>query len=187
MSHSLSVLDRLRIEWAVWSLDQRLYGLPRRSRIAKRRELRSNLCSAASDVGAAAALRGLGDGHRLAEEYLDAELGDGPRASWLAAAVFLSGVPLVLVSLLTETTLAFGRGVTAVDPSATGTFRSRGIRYLQSEITYTFTNGHGESVGGAMTPLCWVLLLVGTVAVGRLWRVPMAWWRRRRVTPMLEA
>lgn len=60
----ISVLDRLRIERVVWSLDQRLYDLPTRSRIAKRREVRSNLLTAARDIGTAHALRNLGSPRR---------------------------------------------------------------------------------------------------------------------------
>ena len=47
MAHALTWIDRLRIERAVWALDQRLYDLPRRSRIERRRELRGNLVTGA--------------------------------------------------------------------------------------------------------------------------------------------
>ena len=75
MPNDVNLLDRLRIERAVWSLDQRLYDLPRRTRIERRRELRSNLLDAARDTGTTAALRDMGDSGTLAAEYLDAELG----------------------------------------------------------------------------------------------------------------
>jgi hypothetical protein len=179
---AVTLLDRLRIEWAVWSLDQRLYDLPRRSRIAKRRELRENLRSAAQDVGTSEALAHLGGIPRLADEYLDAELGDGPRPSWLAAAVFFLTGQLLLTSLLTDAALAFGDGITAADPDATGTYTWDGIAYLQSSVTFTFTDGTGEWVGGAWTPLGWALWIAATIAVGRLWRVSSVWhrWRRTR-------
>jgi hypothetical protein len=45
-------MDRLRTERVVWTLDQRLYDLPRNSRIAMRREVRENLRTATVDVGA---------------------------------------------------------------------------------------------------------------------------------------
>ena len=35
MPHNVSWFDRMRIERVVWMLDQRLYDLPRRSRIDK--------------------------------------------------------------------------------------------------------------------------------------------------------
>ena len=36
---------------------------------------------------------------------------------------------------------AFGDGILAGDPEATGTFRWPGIAYLQSEVTYTVSGG----------------------------------------------
>ncbi len=179
MSHSISWIDRLRIERVVWSLDQRLYDLPRRSRIEKRREVRANLITAAHDVGARTALKQLGTAPQLAREYLSAEFGDGPRHSWMAAGLFGASMPLLLNWILFEAMLAFRDGVLARDAHATGTFTWKGVPAIQSAVTYTFTDGKGESVGGAWTPLVYVLLVVGTVCVGRLWRIPVAWWRRR--------
>jgi hypothetical protein len=179
MAHPVTWIDRVRIERAVWMLDQRLYDLPRRSRIAKRREVRQNLLCAAQDVGTGAALRGLGTSSELAAEYLDAELGTGPRHSWMAAALFLVTGQLVLTSILTSAAAAFADGVTAGDPSASGTYTWSGIDHLQDRVTYTFVDGHGTWVGGAWTPLAWGLWLLATVLVGRLWRA-LPWWRRSR-------
>jgi hypothetical protein len=50
MPRSVSWIDRMRIERLVWALDQRLYDLPYRSRIAHRREVRQNLLAATRDV-----------------------------------------------------------------------------------------------------------------------------------------
>lgn len=182
MSHPLTWIDRLRIERAVWALDQRLYDLPRKSRIARRRELRDNLHAAAEDVGAVAALRNLGDSRLLAAEYLSAQFGDGARPAWITAATFLLTGQLLLTSLLSEAAAAFGDGVTAADPHATGTFTWEGIRYLQSSVTYSFVDGTRSSVGGAWTPLAWGLWLAATVLIGRLWRVASTWRRRHAST-----
>jgi hypothetical protein len=179
MAHPLSWLDRLRIERVVWALDQRLYDLPRRSRIAKRREVRENLITAAHDIGTAEALHRLGDSHRLAAEYRSAEFGDEPRPSWMAAGLFFFTGQLLLTSFLNDAALAFGEGVRAADPDATGTFTWSGISYLQDTVTYTFVNGGSSHAGGAWTPLAWVLWVVGAVLVGRLWRVVPVWRRRR--------
>ena len=54
--------------------------------------------------------------------------------------------------------------------------------YIQSAVTYTLANGKGESLGGAWTPLVYLLLVLGTVLVGRLWRIPVAWRRRRHAS-----
>ncbi|HEV7760618.1 MAG TPA: hypothetical protein VGO78_16555 [Acidimicrobiales bacterium] len=180
VAHPVTWIDRLRIERAVWSLDQRLYDLPRRSRIAKRREVRANLLTATHDVGATEALAHLGTSSRLAADYLSAELGDEPRPSWWAAAVFLLTGQLVLTALLNEAATAFADGIAAADPQATGTFTWSGIRYLQDTVTYTFVDGRSSFVGGAWTPLAWVLWAAGTVLVGRLWRVVPVWATRSR-------
>jgi hypothetical protein len=177
--HRVTVIDRLRIERVVWSLDQQLYDLPRRSRIEKRREVRANLLSAAQDVGTRTALRQLGSSRQLAADYLNAELGTGPRASWMAAGLFLFTGLLVFTEVLSEAALAFGKGITAADPAATGTFTWGGIGYLQDTVTYTFVDGRGSSVGGAWTPLAWALWLVAAILVGRLWRL-LPRWRARR-------
>jgi len=180
MDNTVNWMDRLRIERAVWLLDQRLYDLPRRSRIAKRREVRENLLAATRDVGASDALHHLGDSRRLADEYLAAEFGDGPRHSWVATAVFAGMVPLLFNWILGEAASAFADGVATANPGATGTFSWRGIRYLQDTVTYSFVDGRSSSVGGAWTPLLWAIWLVGTLLAGRLWRLLPAV-RRRRV------
>lgn len=182
MPHALNWIDRLRIERVVWALDQRLYDLPRKARIARRRELRENLVTAAHDLGVTAALRNLGDSRQLAAEYLSAQFGDGARPSWFAAAAFLLTGQLAFTSLLTQAAIAFGDGIAHGNPQATGTFSWDGIAHLQSPVTYTFTDGHFTSVGGAWTPLAWVLWLAAAVLVGRLWRVVSVLRRRRRDT-----
>jgi hypothetical protein len=179
MPHDVNLVDRLRIEGVVWSLDQRLYDLPRKTRIERRRELRTNLIAAAHDVGTASALRDVGNSSTLAAEYLDAELGPGPRHSWTAAGVFLFTTVLLLTSVLFDAADAFGDGILAGNPDADGTFTWPGIGYLQTEVTYTVSGGEQSFVGGAFTPLTYALLIAGTILVGRLWRaLPM--WRRRR-------
>ena len=179
MPHPVTWRDRARIERVVWALDQQLYDLPRASRIAIRREVRQNLLSAARDVGASAAVKQLGGTAQLASEYLTAEYGEGPRHSWIAAGLFLAGIPFVLIAILSDAALGFGHGITAADPHATGTFAWDGVSLLQTRVTYTLVNGHGTYTGGAMSPLAWGLLIVGTVLAGRLWRVVPTLRRRR--------
>jgi hypothetical protein len=179
MPHNVTWLDRLRIERLVWALDQQLYSLPSRSRVAKRREVRANLLTAAHDVGTTRALRRLGTSGQLAEEYLNAELGDGPRHSWLAAACFATSVPLLLNYFLDEAVSAYQQAIAATDTHATGTFTWHGVSFLQDTVIYTFDQGNGSHTGGAWTPLVYVLWLIGTVLCGRLWRL-LPWWKHRR-------
>jgi hypothetical protein len=184
---AVSFLDRLRIERVVWELDQHLYDLPRQSRIAKRREVRANLVTAAHEIGAKAAIGRLGSRRLLAAEYKDAEFGDAPRPSWWTASIFFLTGQLVLTSLLTEATLGFRDGIVTADPNASGTFHWAGVAYLQDNVTFTLTNGHAEWVGGAWTPLAWALWVGATVLVGRLWRAFPLWRRRRAATRMASA
>ena len=167
-----SVLDRLRIERAAWTLDARLQDLPRRSRITKRRELRDNLRAAADEVGARRAVSRLGDLRVLAADYLAAEYGElARRPSWYAAAVALAAVDLVMTLLDYVASSAFRAGIHATSASPSGTFRWTGVRYLISDETFTYRAGTSTSVGGAWTPWVYLIMLVATVAAGRLWRL----------------
>jgi hypothetical protein len=183
MTNTVRWTDRLRIERAVWSLDQRLYDLPRKSRIAKRREVRENLLIAANDIGTGEALRNIGNSRQLAAEYLSAEFGDEARPSWVAAVTMLFAGQLLLTALLSEAASAFSDGMVAAAPNVTGTFTWSGIRYLQDTVTFTFVNGKANQVGGAWTPLAWCIWIVATVLAGRLWRVASLWRGRRRTKP----
>jgi hypothetical protein len=165
----MGILDRLRIERLVWALDQQLYDLPRRARLAARRDVRANLLEAAGEIGAREALRRIGGSRQLAEQYLVAELGEGPRHSWIAAAYFAATVPLLLLFFLGEAASAYQDGLTAAH--ASGSFVWNGVAYLQSAQTFTVHHGQVSSVGGGWTPLVYVLWLAGTIACGRLWRV----------------
>jgi hypothetical protein len=178
MPHTVRWYDRLRIERLVWLLDQQLYDLPRAARIATRREVRTNLLEAARDVGTTAALRHVGTSRHLAEQYLVAEFGDGPRHSWIAAAYTLALIPLLTNFVLGEAGSAFEHGVTAADPHATGTFIWEGLAHLQNSATYTFADGQANSVGGDWAPVTYVLWILATIAAGRLWRLPRTRARR---------
>ena len=182
MTRTLTWVDRLRIERAVWALDQRLYDLPHKSRVAKRREVRET------------SYRGPGHRHSrrpeptrqqspVGAEYLSAEFGEGPRPYWVAAATFAVTAQLLFTWVLGEAASAFGDGITAANAHATGTFTWSGIRYLQETVTYTLVDGKGSSAGGAWTPLSWAIWVVVTVLVGRLWRVASTSRRRHATTP----
>jgi hypothetical protein len=180
MSRPLSWLDRLRIERVVWLLDQRLYDIPRESRIAHRREVRQNLHTAAQDVGTSAALRNLGSSAQLAAGFLAAEFGDRPRHSWVAAGVFAATSMLFVTAFLADAANGFAAGVVAADPHATGTFHWDGLSLLQGTVTCQATDGHTAVTGGALSLLGWAFWLAGIVLVGRLWRAPGIWRARTR-------
>jgi hypothetical protein len=184
MTDALTWSDRLRIERAVWTLNACVANyLPRRSRAARRRELRLDLRAAAADVGRAEALRRLGDPRLLAAEYVTAEYGDRvrwPRAGTATVCMFLAVA--VSDAAVDVGTSAFRAGILAASPHPAGTFRWPGIPYLSSYATVTFTHGHATTAGGAWTPLAYLAILAAGVIGGRLWRLPAAWhlWRAGR-------
>ena len=170
MTNQLSIADRLRIERLVWGLDQRIYDLPWRRRIAIRREVRENLRTAAADVGAKRAVRNIGSVSELASGYLEAQFGGRPRHSWLAAGVFVFTTLLVLQSILTDAANAFADGVLTAKPGFAGTLHWGGLQLLQTDVTVVFSGGTTTLTGGALSVWAWLLLAVGAIAVGRLWR-----------------
>jgi hypothetical protein len=171
MPHAVTLIGRMRIERLVWALDQRLYDLPTRSRVAYRREVRQNLLTAAQEAGTTEALRRIGSSQALAREYLSAEYGDRPRHSWISAAVVAVLIPLLLMFIMGTETTENRAAITAVDPHATGTFIVPGITFLQSATTYTFSDGQYGMSGGAWTPACYVLMAAAIIVAGRLWRI----------------
>ena len=181
--HNVTWLDRLRIERAVWSLDQRLYDLPRRTRIETRREVRQNLLTGARDVGTTQALRNLGT-----------ELRAG------------TGLPVGRVRIRATPLLA-GSGRLRPSRTAAGDvvlrrrrnrLRERdhrrrprrdrhihlgGISRLQSTVHVYVRRRPRDVDRKRFTPLLYVLWIVATILVGRLWRAPRLaeTARRRRV------
>ncbi|MEU1408849.1 hypothetical protein ABZ471_42415 [Streptomyces sp. NPDC005728] len=184
MAHTLTAIDRLRIEYAVWRLDSLLHDLRWRSRVAKRREVRANLHAAAADVGTTEALRQLGGVRRLAAEYLAAEYGDwGRRPTWTTGAVCMLVVQFGSYALIEAGRSAFTAGVLAAHPQPQGTYHWAGIPYLSDDATVTFTGAGHSSLGGAYTPLVYLGMLAAFVAGGRLWRL-LPPGRRHQATTM---
>jgi hypothetical protein len=180
MTHTLTWIDRLRIERVVWTLDQRLYDIPRASRIAHRREVRQNLLSAAQDIGTTAALRNIGSSAQLAAAYLAAEFGERPRHSWIAPALWAATSMLVVTAVLAEAANGFAAGIAAANPQATGTYHWGGLWLLQSDVTAKAVAGQTTLSGGGLTAAGWVLWALIAVMVGRLWRAPGTWRARTR-------
>ena len=176
----LTWFDRLRIERVAWTLDQRLYDLPRKARVAHRRELRQNLATAARDIGTSAAIRNLGDSSQLASAYLASEFGDRPRHSWTAAGVWAATSILVATAILADAANGFAAGIAVGNPHVTGTFHWSGLSALQDTVTCTAVNGHTTVTGGGLSLLGWALWLAIAVLVGRLWRAPAVWRARSR-------
>ena len=97
----LSMKDRARIEATVHQIEQALGGrVPRKKRREIRNELRSNLTEAATNVGAAEAIRQLGDLRTLVDSYAEVYRGrwDPWTAFWAVVITYAVLVFLTLVS-----------------------------------------------------------------------------------------
>jgi hypothetical protein len=174
-------MDRLRIERAVWTLDALVQDLPGQSRKAIRREMRANLRAAAVDVGAAQAVRSLGNLRRLAVGYLDAEYGeDRPRPHWRKATFWVLAVEITLLLLAFAGHSSFVAGVEAADPRPDGTYTWDGLTFLGVEGDVTYEAGTVSSFSITLSLVMLLYLLAALVLGGRLWRLPGAWWRRRQ-------
>lgn len=180
-----TLVDRLRIERVVWTLDSHLENLPYRSKRAKRRETRANLYAATADVGTAEAIRGLGNLRRLAADYLAAEYGErGPRPSYTTGTVCLLVVHVFAAVIAQVGKAAFTAGIVATTPHATGVFHWQGVPYLVDEATITLNDGTASTMaGGAWTPLVYLSAMVAFVLGGRLWRLLPQWRRQYANTP----
>jgi len=166
---TLTWTDRMRIERAVWTLNSFLRNLSRKSRIAKRRELRVNLRAASADVGANEALRRLGNIRTMAAEYLVSEYG-GPGPSWIVATYVLFAGYFFMIWLINARIGAFKVGAIAGNPHLTGTFQLTGVAYVFRNVTFIFTNGKATEIGGTLLPLVNVYIFALVILVGRLWR-----------------
>jgi hypothetical protein len=183
MSHTVSLIGRLRIEWLVWDLDGRLWDLPYRKRVGCRREVRQNLLAAAREAGVTEALRGMGSAGELARGYLAAEFGEGRRPHWWAAGItafLLAQLPLLIQATVNPMNEA---AIRSVNPHATGTYTVPGITFLQHATVYTFSNGQATLTGGDLSPVFYVAWIAGAILAGRLWRIRF----RRRHSPTSES
>ena len=89
---------------------------------------------------------------------------------------------LVVTAVLTDAANGFSAGIIAANPHATGTYHWGGLSLLQGNVTTTAAGGQTTVSGGGLTPAGWVLWVVITVMVGRLWRAPGTWRARARPT-----
>lgn len=163
----MNVLERLRIELAVWSyrwwLDVR--GASRRRRRELALELRSNLLEAAGDVGAHRALSGLGSARQMAADAVPERQGRPLWSNGVQAGVAALAAVL-LVELLAA--LAWLDGVIARRPGPAG-LRHTLTLFPGSSVRYQ-PDAPGFS---GMLGLGWSCLLVGLlvfVAAARPWR-----------------
>jgi hypothetical protein len=173
-----SLIDRLRIERAVWTVDTYVQSLPSRSRRAVRRELRNNLRSSAAQVGARDAIRGLGSLRRLSLGYLEAEYGEGrPRPDFLKGVFWAAAVDFVIAAAIVISFESFMDGLEAGGAGA-GTYAwSTGKVFgITGEVTFDAKGFTGFWIEWSV--LFFVYSSIAFVLGARLWRTVPAWWRR---------
>jgi hypothetical protein len=180
MPETITRADRLRIEWALWRLNAHLQDLPARTRRAVRRELRANLRGSAAELGAAAAIERLGNLHKLAIGYLEAEYADRPQPRWLIGLCWALAVELVILCSAFVGQFAFMDGVEAGNAHPNGTFVWNGLAFLGVGGDVTYTGGEPTSFGLSLNLWMLVYPLAAFVIGGRLWRLAPAWRRSAR-------
>jgi hypothetical protein len=181
MDRRPSLVDRLRIERALWTLDTLLQDLPGRRRKAIRRELRADLWASAVETGGAEAIRQLGSLRRLAIEYLDAEYGGGKRPRWVTGLAWGVGMEILFSTAIIARTTGFMDGLEAGRPGD-GTYSVRPLGGWGPIFEVTYVDG--GQFGGFLLDLApalvpWFLVVSVAFLVGaRSWRALPAWRRR---------
>lgn len=180
MPAPLTLIDRLRIARAVWTVDTYLQSLPSRSRRAIRRELRTNLRSSAAEVGAREAIRGLGSLRRLSLDYLEAEYGEGrPRAEFLKGLFWATAVDGMLLTGMVVGFESFIAGLEAGRPDpGTYTWSVGKVFGVTGDVTYDEVGYSGFSASASA--LFFAYSLIAFLIGSRIWRVVQVWWRRVR-------
>lgn len=182
---TLTWLDRLRIERAVWSLDTRVAALPGRSRRTIRREIRANLRAASVDVGTSRAVAHLGDLRRLANGYLDAEYGDGrPRVRYLKAFFWTMAAELLVIVAMFAGHDSFLAGLEAGRVSPDGVYAWQQLDWLGITGDVTYRQGELDSFGFSLSTWTLLYLFAAFALGGRLWRLLPGWRSRKSVTSM---
>jgi hypothetical protein len=121
VNRPMTLVDRVRIERVLWTVDFLIHDIRTRGRRTIRRELRANLQAAAQERGAAAAIRQLGSLRVLARGYLDAQYGEGAlQPRWLAALWWFSCAPSSSLRSRPPVWSASGRGCARQVPVTAG-------------------------------------------------------------------
>ena len=176
----MNLIDRLRIDRTVWTLDAYVQSLPGRNRKAIRQELRANLIAAAADGGTRAAIRRLGPVRRLAVHYLENEYGDRARPRWLRGTLWAVAVGLAILFLAFVGHAGFLAGIEAADAHPEGAYPWRGLTLLGVSGRATYVDDRLSASGLSFSLWNVVYPLAALILGGRLWRLPGAWWRSRR-------
>ena len=177
----LRLAARLQRDWYVFKVDFRAQDVPGGYRKSRRRELRSDLTAAATDVGMAQAVRDLGPASALAHQLKLAEGRKLPHV-WTGVITFTvilcawAGMMMATTSALIEAATQLGGDrIVTVHASWLGT-------------TASITNGpqhlSGQWEGSGLTL---AVLIAAALLAARAWRYRPAWLERRQAGRTLRA
>jgi len=173
VNRRLTLMDRLRIERVLWTVDLLTYDIRTGGRRTIRRDLRTNLRAAAGEAGVGEAIRQLGSLRQLARGYVDAQYGDGARRPrWMGGLWWAFVCAILLVAITCIGAAAFRAGVQAANPGATGTYVWNQVSGVGLS-TVTISLAHGQPVRAEITLPFGSMLYVAAAVIlgGRLWRL----------------
>lgn len=168
----LPLTDRLRREWYVTKVDFLVQDVPSGYRKERRRELRSDLTSAA-DVGMTQAVSDLGPASVLAHQLKLAEGRKLPH--WWTGVITWVIILYAWLGMISATTFSLFQAATQLRGDRT-------VTVLANWLGTTVTVTHDElplfaAVDGAGLTL--VVLILISLAAARAWRYRPAWLQRR--------
>lgn len=176
----LRLTDRIRRDWYVFKVDFHAQDVPGGYRKGRRRELRSDLTSAAADVGMSQALKDLGPAPALAHQFLLAEGRKLPHVwtGMITFAVILFawvGMAMATASALANAAEQLGGGSTVTVHAA----------WLGATVTVS----HGARLlSGSMgfSLLTVAVMIVVSLLAARIWRYRPAWLQQRQASKALS-
>jgi hypothetical protein len=169
----LTLTDRLRREWYVTKVDFLAQDVPSGYRKERRRELRSDLTSAAADVGMTQAVSDLGPASALAHQLKLAEGRKLPH--WWTGVITWVIILYAWLGTIVATALSLVEAASQLRGDRTVTVHAN---WLGTTVTVT----HGERLLYATADgwgLTLVVLILISLAAARAWRYRPAWLQRR--------
>jgi hypothetical protein len=169
----LTLTDRLRREWYVTKVDFLAQDVPSGHRKERRRELRSDLTSAAADVGMTQAVSDLGPASVMAHQLKLAEGRKLPH--WWTGVITWVIILYAWIGMIMATAFSLVQAAEQLHGDRTVTVHAT---WLGTTVTVT----HGErvlsaAIGGAGLTLVVIILI--SLAAARAWRYRPAWLQRR--------
>jgi len=170
----LRLIDRIRCGWYVTKVDFLAQDVPGGYRKERRRELRSDLAAAATDVGMSQAIRDLGPASVLAHQFKLAEGRKLPH--WWTGVVTFTILLYAWVGMAMATANALTNAAEQLAGDQTVTVHSA---WLGANVAVT--NGARSLSAGVDFSLLTVAVFIAiSLIAARVWRYRPAWLQRRQ-------